>query len=107
MTAVLSLTGCAQTMWGKDGVTSADVARDVEQCQSELPKAEASYEEAFVTRGYTIALERVRADPAAYAMYRADLMRLCLLSLGYKRVDMEELVAIQRYVPTPPPEDSR
>lgn len=99
---VLGLTGCAQAMWGKQGATEADVAQDVEQCQAELPKAEAIYQEAFASRGYTVALDRARDDPDAYAMYRANLMRLCLFSRGYRQVDMEHLIGIQRHVPLPP-----
>ena len=99
---VLGCAGCVQAMWGKPGATASDVQQDVQQCRLELPKAEANYEEAFVARGYTVALERLRADPAAYAMYRADLLRLCLFSRGYRQVDMQELTGIRGHVPLPP-----
>jgi hypothetical protein len=101
----LLLAGCAQAMWGKEGVTASEIARDVAECQSELPLAEANYDEAFLSRGYSTALERLRDDPNAYGMYKASLMRLCLLSRGYRHVDMQELSAIQQYVPLPPSVD--
>jgi hypothetical protein len=101
--AALALGGCAEpATWGKVGATQTDAARDIEQCRTEIPLAEQNYAEALTSRGYNVALERVQADPQAYAMYRADLMRLCLLSRGYRRVDMQELTEIQRLVPLPP-----
>ena len=101
--AALALGGCAEpALWGKTGATQNDVARAITECNSEIPLAEQNYAEALISRGYNVALERVQADPQAYAMYRADLMRLCLLSRGYRRVDMQELTEIQRLVPLPP-----
>ncbi len=99
------LAGCAQTTGGKAGASGNDLAREAAECQTEIPAAEASYTEALTSRGYTAALEHMRNDPAAHSMFLASLMRLCLLSRGYKQVDLDELIAIQQYVPAPPTDE--
>jgi hypothetical protein len=101
---VLGVSGCASAPpWGKPAATADEVEQAMQQCRSELPQAEANYQDAFASRGHTVALDRVREDPQAYAMYRADLLRLCLSSRGHRQADMRQLLGVQRFVPLPPP----
>jgi hypothetical protein len=102
----LSLAGCAQTTGGKAGASADDLARETAECQNEIPAAEASYAEALTRRGYTAALDNMRSDAAAHRMFLTSLMRLCLLSRGYKHVDMDALSAIEQSVPAPPTSES-
>lgn len=94
---------CATPVWKNDLATPADFERDRLECQGEIPIAEANYAMVLAARGYGGAVKQMNEDSAAKAMFRANLIRLCLLARGYRQLDMERLGPIQQHVPEPPP----
>lgn len=102
----IALAGCMNPKWVKGGATDMDFARDRAECQHEIPIAEANYNMALRSRGHSAAVTQVEADSAASSMFKASLMRLCLIARGYRQIDMEQVSAIQQYVPSPPAIDT-